>query len=106
MISFCDRDTVFAAIYQRVPILCIPMLEDQVDLARRVNAQGIGLTLNLSQLSPDSLIDNVHTIITTKRYFISLKGIILTEYTSFLKRKFDFVFILVFGIMCTTMLTC
>jgi len=68
VISFCDRDTVFAAIYQRVPILCIPMLEDQVDLARRVEAQGIGLTLNLSQLSPDSLIDYVHTIITTKSF--------------------------------------
>lgn len=73
VISSCDRDTVFAAIFHQVPLLCIPILEGQVELARKVEVKGIGLTLTLQHLTMASLVTTIHTLVSNNSFHLNAR---------------------------------
>lgn len=58
---------MIAAVFHHVPLLCIPVLEDQVDLAKQIQEKGIGLMLPLDKLNSDSLKEAVLAIVANIR---------------------------------------
>ena len=67
MIYHCGLNGVFEAIHHAVPVICIPVLGDQWDNAKRLEVKGIGLQLDLFSLTSDAIVEAVQTIVGDKR---------------------------------------
>ncbi|XP_072014288.1 UDP-glucuronosyltransferase 2A2-like [Amphiura filiformis] len=67
-ISHCGLNSVFEALYHAVPIVCIPIFADQLDVAARVVSNGIGLQLNLQTLTTADLQETIRTVLQNKRF--------------------------------------
>ncbi|XP_072014290.1 UDP-glucuronosyltransferase 2C1-like [Amphiura filiformis] len=67
-ISHCGLNSAFEALYHAVPIVCIPIFADQLDVAARVVSNGIGLQLNLQILTTTDLQDTIRTVLQDKRF--------------------------------------
>ncbi|XP_072014292.1 UDP-glucuronosyltransferase 2C1-like [Amphiura filiformis] len=67
-ISHCGLNSVFEALYHVVPIVCIPIFSDQLDVAARVVSNGIGLQLNLQTLTTADLQNTIRTVLRDKRF--------------------------------------
>ncbi|XP_072029984.1 UDP-glucuronosyltransferase 2A3-like [Amphiura filiformis] len=75
MIYHCGLNGVFEAIHHAVPLICIPILVDQWDNAKRLEVKGVGLQLELFTLTSDKLIEAVETIVTDKSYQTNMSRI-------------------------------
>ncbi|XP_072017500.1 UDP-glucuronosyltransferase 2A3-like [Amphiura filiformis] len=68
LIYQCGLNGVYEAIYHGVPIICLPIFFDQYDNAQRVASRGIGLRLNIADLTSDILLEAIHAIFDDDKY--------------------------------------
>lgn len=61
-ISHGGLNSVSEALYYGVPVIAIPMSNDQPAVAKRVSELGAGLELNIADITPDLLLQTVNTI--------------------------------------------
>ena len=68
MIYHCGLNGVFEAIHHAVPVVCIPVLGDQWDNAKRLEVKGVGMQLDWFSLTSDTIVKAAETIIGDKRF--------------------------------------
>ncbi|KAJ8040420.1 UDP-glucuronosyltransferase 1-2 [Holothuria leucospilota] len=64
---------VYEAIYHAVPILVMPLSADQHDIAQRIVERGIGLKIDVTQLSTALIQQRVETLIKDSKYKNTVK---------------------------------
>eukprot|EP00057_Strongylocentrotus_purpuratus_P028564 XP_011683038.1 PREDICTED: UDP-glucuronosyltransferase 2C1-like [Strongylocentrotus purpuratus] len=56
------------ALFHAVPIVVIPVFGDQNDVAARIVARGIGISVDFTQMTPESLTGHLKEIVENKKY--------------------------------------
>lgn len=59
---------LYEAIYHAVPLLVLPVLGDQSDVAQRVSERGIGKRLNVITIDADTLVKSIKEVLETPEY--------------------------------------
>ena len=59
---------LWEAVYHGVPMVAVPLCCDEYDNAQRMVSRGIGVTLDILQLTSDELAEAIRTVITDPRY--------------------------------------
>jgi glucuronosyltransferase len=72
-ISHCGNNVHFKGLYHGVPIICIPLNADQFGIANRITKHGVGLTLDRTTLTAESLLKAVNEILTVNKYRDTMK---------------------------------
>lgn len=67
-ISHGGLNSVSEALYYHVPVIAIPMVNDQPAVSKRINELGAGLALKMEEVTPDILLRTVHTILSNPIY--------------------------------------
>ncbi len=67
IIYHCGLNGVFEAVHHAVPVICIPILGDQWDNAKRLEVKGAGLQLDFFTLTSKKLVEAIETILTDNR---------------------------------------
>lgn len=67
-ISHGGLNSVSEAFYYGVPVIAIPLVNDQPAVARRLTELGAGLELKMEEITPELLTQSVHTILTNQSY--------------------------------------
>ncbi|KAJ8040052.1 UDP-glucuronosyltransferase 2A3 [Holothuria leucospilota] len=73
LIFQAGNNGVYEAIYHAVPLLVMPLLGDQVDVAQRVVERGIGLKIDITTVTSQSVTKNIKTILTNPKYRNNVK---------------------------------
>ncbi|XP_067885198.1 UDP-glucuronosyltransferase 3A1-like [Heterodontus francisci] len=68
LVTHGGLNSLMEAVYHGVPVIGIPLFGDQFDNMVRVEAKGLGLTIQASQLQARELSDAMATVIGDKRY--------------------------------------
>ena len=71
MIYHCGSNGVFEALHHAVPVICIPLVCDEWDIARRLEVKGVGVQLDWLTLTSEQIVTAVETIIGDKRFAIA-----------------------------------
>ena len=69
MISHGGLNSVSESLYYGVPVIAIPLANDQPAVAKRLQELGAGLSLKLEDITPDSLRLHAETIISDPDYY-------------------------------------
>jgi MGT family glycosyltransferase len=69
MISHGGLNSVSEALYYGIPIIAIPLANDQPAVAKRLQELGAGLAIKLEAITPDNLRQNADTILSTPDYY-------------------------------------
>jgi MGT family glycosyltransferase len=69
MISHGGLNSVSESLYYGVPIIAIPLANDQPAVAKRLQELGTGLSLRLEDITPDSLRHQADTITSSPEYY-------------------------------------
>lgn len=56
---------LYEAIYHAVPLLVLPIIGDQSDVAQRVHERGIGKRLNPITITSESLLESIREVLDT-----------------------------------------
>lgn len=62
------------AIYYKIPLIGFPILWDQEYQVQNIVRRGIGLRLQINNLSKESIEANIHEVINNKRYCIIINN--------------------------------
>ncbi|XP_064609213.1 UDP-glucuronosyltransferase 2B10-like [Liolophura sinensis] len=68
LVYHCGKNAIYEALYHGVPVLCLPVMYDHVQIGARVARRGVGKTLELNSLTSDKLRDAMIEIIHNKMY--------------------------------------
>lgn len=81
MVYHCGNNGAFEALYHGVPIIGIPVFADQTDVAYRIMSNGIGLVVEVPQLTNESLYRAMSEVIEnpTYVYLYAYKQFVLIE---------------------------
>ena len=74
-ISHCGTNGVYEAVYQGVPVICIPLFGDQFDNAGRVKARKIGTAVRIADLSEAILAKIIEETLRNPIYLNTIKRI-------------------------------
>lgn len=69
MISHAGLNSVSEALYYGVPIIAIPLANDQPMVAKRIDELGVGLTLRPEDITPDILRQSADTLLSNDTYY-------------------------------------
>ena len=75
MISHGGLNSVSEALYYKVPVIAIPLANDQPAVAKRITELGAGLMIRLEELTPELLYQSVVTILSNTSYQENCKTI-------------------------------
>ena len=67
-ISHCGNNAQFEALYNAVPIICLPIFGDQYFNAHRSDQKGYGLTLNIAEFTVETLGLAINEILNNQSY--------------------------------------
>lgn len=67
-ISHGGLNSVSEALFYGVPVIAVPMANDQPAVAKRLTELGAGLELKMPEITPDLLLQSVRTIISGRQY--------------------------------------
>ncbi|KAJ8040055.1 UDP-glucuronosyltransferase 2A3 [Holothuria leucospilota] len=73
LIFQAGNNGVYEAIYHAVPLLVMPLLGDQVDVAQRVVEREIGLKIDITTVTSQSVLGDIKTILTNPKYKNNIK---------------------------------
>nr|XP_054764262.1 UDP-glucuronosyltransferase 2B14-like [Lytechinus pictus] len=59
---------LYEALYHAVPIVVIPLIGDQPDVAARVTSRGMGLKLDIKTITSEKIVDALNAVIHEKQY--------------------------------------
>lgn len=68
LVYHCGKNAIYEALYHGVPVLCLPVMYDHVQIGARVARRGVGKTVELSSLTSDQLRDAMREILQDKTY--------------------------------------
>ena len=54
---------LYEAVYHAVPLLVLPLFGDQPDIAQRVVERGIGLKLDVTKITSNSVFESIKSIL-------------------------------------------
>ncbi|XP_071855308.1 UDP-glucuronosyltransferase 2A3-like [Apostichopus japonicus] len=66
---------LYEAIYHAVPLLVMPLFGDQPDVAQRVVEREVGLKLDVTKITSESVVEAIMTILTDEKYQKNVKVI-------------------------------
>jgi MGT family glycosyltransferase len=75
MISHGGLNSVSEALYYGVPVIAIPLSNDQPAVAKQLTEQGAGITLSMSDITPEILHSSVHVLLAQQSFQIRSKEI-------------------------------
>jgi MGT family glycosyltransferase len=67
-ISHCGFNSVSEALFYGVPVIAVPMVNDQFLVAKRLEKTGAGITLQISDLSAERIKKTVSMLLTDQKY--------------------------------------
>ncbi|XP_061490269.1 2-hydroxyacylsphingosine 1-beta-galactosyltransferase-like isoform X2 [Rhineura floridana] len=73
LVSHCGMNSVFEAIYHGVPIVGFPFYGDQFDIMTRIQAKGMGILVDWSKVTEDSLHQTLSTVISNTSFHKAAK---------------------------------
>jgi MGT family glycosyltransferase len=68
IISHGGLNSVSEALYYGVPVIAIPLSNDQPAVAKRVTELGAGIELKMEEVTPDLLSQTVYTVLSDPSY--------------------------------------
>ncbi len=74
-ISHAGFNSVNEALYHGVPVIAIPMVNDQYMVAKRLVELGAGVMLKMGEVTEDSLHDRVNYVVSNENMYCSCKSI-------------------------------
>jgi glucuronosyltransferase len=77
-ILHCGLNGVQEALYNAVPVLCIPIGADQYDIASKIEQQGFGLYITENQITLENLENTVDKILDSDYYLHNVRNARLT----------------------------
>ena len=67
LLYHCGPNGAFEAIYHAVPVICLPVFYDQLDIAQRFVSKGAGLRLDINTLNSETLVNAITRVTEDKR---------------------------------------
>ncbi|XP_030852175.1 UDP-glucuronosyltransferase 2C1 isoform X3 [Strongylocentrotus purpuratus] len=64
---------LYEALYHAVPVVVIPLIGDQPDVAARVMTRGMGLSLDIMTITTEKIVDTLNAVIHEKHYKETVK---------------------------------
>lgn len=58
---------LYEALYHAVPVVVIPLIGDQPDVAARVKTRGMGLSLDIMTITTEKIVDTLNAVIHEKQ---------------------------------------
>ncbi|ELU07573.1 hypothetical protein CAPTEDRAFT_57169, partial [Capitella teleta] len=72
-VSHCGNNGQFEALYHGVPVICLPVYDDQFYNGLQVEYKGLGITMNFRTFKPEDLTKNIIRIVTEPSFLENVR---------------------------------